>query len=316
VRDLGFSSAKFVRLIGAVVCAAVAAGGATADATAGPSPVTPRTYGPAFRTYGPARAWGGTEIRSLDPVRLGGNEFTASTTPGSTPKPPGSAPKHHGTAPKHPAHRDQILSNERTFTRWAYVNQILWIHQAPSTSSRHVGKLTWYTPDGFSSLYLLLRLHWDAHGQQWVKLRIPGRPNGRTGWVERGALGPFHLNHLLVVVNREQLRMTFYDNGRQIWSAPVGVGQPSMPTPTGHFWIDERFNIGNPGSGYYPFAFGTTDYSTLTDWPGGGVVGIHGPYYDAAGIPGYISHGCIRLHVPDDFWFAGHVQLGTPLHVV
>ena len=32
----------------------------------------------------------------------------------------------------------------------------------------------------------------------------------------------------------------------------------------------------------------------LTDWPGGGFIGIHGT--DAPGlIPGHVSHGCIRL---------------------
>ena len=58
------------------------------------------------------------------------------------------------------------------------------------------------------------------------------------------------------------------------------------------------------------------DYSTLTDWPGGGVVGSHGPYFASSGIPGYISHGCIRLQVADDFWLARHVSLGTPLRVL
>jgi lipoprotein-anchoring transpeptidase ErfK/SrfK len=162
----------------------------------------------------------------------------------------------------------------------------------------------------------VLRAHWDSRGQEWVKVRIPGRPNGRTGWVRRGALSAFHLNHLLVVVNRERLRMSFYVRGRRVWSAPVGVGKPNTPTPAGRFWINERFAILDPRSGYYPYAFGTTDYSTLTDWPGGGVVGIHGPYYDPQGIPGRISHGCIRLQVADDFWLAAHVRLGTPVHVV
>jgi hypothetical protein len=301
VRELDCFRAKFAGPIGTLACALLVAGGTTAGASA----LKPRTYGP-------ARAWGGTEIRSLDPVRIGGvaSEVAASKPPAS--KPPARKPP----ASKVTAHRDQVLSNENTFTRWAYVNRIAWIYATPRTSSRRVGQLTWYTPDGFSSIYLLLRAHWDARGGEWVKLRIPGRPNGRTGWVERDALGGLHLTHQLVVVNREQLRMYLYNNGRRIWTAPVGVGRPSMPTPTGHFWIDERFNIADPSSGYYPYAFGTTDYSTLTDWPGGGVVGIHGPYYDAPGIPGYISHGCIRLHVPDDFWLAAHLQLGAPLHVI
>ncbi len=132
----------------------------------------------------------------------------------------------------------------------------------------------------------------------------------------RDALGPFHLTHLLVVVNRARLRIYLYRDGRRIWSAPVGVGKPSSPTPAGHFWINERFKIADPSSGYYPYAFGTTDYSTLTDWPGGGVVGIHGPYYDPQGIPGRISHGCIRLEVSDDAWLARHLRLGTPVRVI
>jgi L,D-transpeptidase catalytic domain len=270
-----------LRHFAALLSAALTAGAATAGA----SPVRPATFGP-------ARAWGGTEIQSLDPTRL-----------------PGAMSESVGR-------RDQVLSNENTFTRWAYVNSIAWIRQAPSSSSPRVGHLSLYTQDGFSSIYVVLRAHWGARRQEWVKLRIPGRPNGRTGWVQRSALGSFYLTHLLVIVNRERRRMYFSSRGHQIWSAPVGVGKPSTPTPAGHFWINERFTITDPSSGYYPYAFGTTDYSTLTDWPGGGVVGIHGPYYDAQGIPGQISHGCIRLKVADDFWLAGHLELGTPLRVI
>jgi len=216
---------------------------------------------------------------------------------------------------KRTARHDQVLSDENTFTRWAYVTDLASIHRAPSNSAPRVGRLTLYTQDGFSSIYVVLRAHWDTH-REWVKLRIPGRPNGRTGWVPRSALGSFHLTHHLVIVNRAQRRMDFFNRGHRIWSAPVGVGRPGTPTPAGHFWIDERFQITDPRSGYYPYAFGTTDYSTLTDWPGGGVVGIHGPYFDPQGIPGQISHGCIRLRVPDDFWLARHLDLGTPLRVI
>jgi hypothetical protein len=221
-----------------------------------------------------------------------------------------------GAVPKGSRRHDQALSNETTFTRWAYVNRIVGIHRGPHASSPRVGRLTRHTVDGFSSIYLVLRAHWDRRGREWVKLRIPGRPNGRMGWVARDSLGQFHLTHSLVVVNRQKLQMYFYRRGRRIWSAPVGVGKPSTPTPAGHFWIDERFKIVDPGSGYYPYAFGTTDYSTLSDWPGGGVVGIHGPYYEPQNIPGRISHGCIRLRVDDDLWLARHMGLGTPLRVI
>jgi L,D-transpeptidase catalytic domain len=219
-----------------------------------------------------------------------------------------------GSAQTTPA--SEVLSNESTFTRWAYVARIVPIHAEPSVSSPEVTRLHWNTEDGFPEIYLLLRASWDAQGSEWVDLRIPGRPNGRTGWVPRTALGTFHLTHQLLVVNRARLRMSFYIDGRLRWSAPVGIGARSTPTPPGRFWIRERIKIDDPQSGYWPYAFGTSDYSTLTDWPGGGVVGIHGPYNEPQLIPGRISHGCIRLRVADDEWLAQHLGLGAPLHVL
>ncbi len=270
----------------AVVAGVVAVASATASAS------RTRAASPEIRR------WHGTWIESMDPGSTGVRAAASSSS--STPA----------------AHTDQVLSNEQSFTRWAYVTQIANIYRAPSTTSRQVSKLHWYTEDGFDEVYLLLRTHWDAKGKEWVQLRIPARPNGQTGWVRRSALGAFRLTNTRVLVNRERLRMSFFVNGRKIWSAPVGVGKAGTPTPSGHFWIRERFMVIPPSSGYYPYAFGTADYSTLKDWEGGGVVGIHGPYGESAGIPGYISHGCIRLKVSDDFWLGHHIQLGTPVQVV
>jgi lipoprotein-anchoring transpeptidase ErfK/SrfK len=52
---------------------------------------------------------------------------------------------------------------------------------------------------------------------------------------------------------------------------------------------------GFPGTFYGPLAFGTNARSpTLTDWPHGGVIGIHGTNRPDL-IPGRVSHGCVRL---------------------
>jgi hypothetical protein len=304
---------------GALVTAAAAIGaGGWLAAPSGASP----------QLLGSARTWHGIRIQSLDPVpaqfqhartaaaqasmaRSASATTTTTTTSTSTTTTPTTT-----TPTSPPKKKTLVLSNENSFSRWAYTNQIAWIHKQPSASSRRIVRTNWYTPDGFPELYLLLKQTSDSQGNTWVELRIPGRPNGRVGWVPRRALGNFHLTHEMIVVNREKARMYVYRYGRRIWSAPVGVGKASTPTPKGHFWIRERFKITNPSSGYYPFAFGTTDFSTLTDWPGGGVVGIHGPYFDPKGIPGHISHGCIRLEVAADAWLAHHITLGVPVHVV
>jgi hypothetical protein len=214
------------------------------------------------------------------------------------------------------AHRhDKLLSNERTFTRWAHPARIAFIYQRPSATARKVTRLRWLTEDGWPEVYLVLRAHWNRHGQEWVKLRVPVRPRGSTGWVRRQDLGAFGLTHARLVVDRRHLRIDLYERGHRVWSAPVAVGKPSTPTPAGHFWIREKIPIHDRSSGYWPYALGTSDYSTLTDWPKGGVVAIHGPYYDPSGIPGHISHGCIRLRTWDDAWLARHVGIGTPIVV-
>ena len=46
---------------------------------------------------------------------------------------------------------------------------------------------------------------------------------------------------------------------------------------------------------YGPLAFGTNARSpVLTDWPGGGFIGIHGTNQPEI-LPGRVSHGCVRL---------------------
>jgi L,D-transpeptidase catalytic domain len=244
-----------------------------------------------------AREWHGMTIRPLDPPR-------------------GAADARAAAAPTPPARRrDAVLSDERTFTRSAYSLARFAIRARPLAGAHRVGRVRLWTEDGFPEVYLALRSHWDHGGQEWVRIRIPGRPNGRTGWVRREALGRFRLTDLLVIVDRRRLRIVLRRDGRKVWSAPVGVGAPGTPTPRGRFWIRERFRIADPRSGYYPYAFGTAAYSVLTDWPGGGIVGIHGPYYAASAIPGRISHGCIRLRVRDDRWLARHIRVGVPLRI-
>ena len=209
----------------------------------------------------------------------------------------------------------KTLSNETTLSRWAYPNSTGPIYSRASGRARVIARLKLLTSDRLPQLYLLLAQQTDSHGNTWVKIRVPGRPNGRTGWVRSYTLGDFHVVHTLLVVNRHTLRVRLYKSGRVIFSAPIGVGRPSLPTPGGHFWAVEKFRVrGAPA--YGPFAIGTSAYSAhLTDWPGGGVVGLHGTNEPAL-VPGRPSHGCIRLHNSDIVRLYRVLPLGTPIHVI
>ena len=206
------------------------------------------------------------------------------------------------------------LSNERTRTTWAHPAERGRVRTRPALRARVIARLRPYTEDGFPEVYVLLASRVDSAGRTWVLLRVPGRPNGRVGWVRRVTLGGFHVTRDQLVVDRRRLRARFFVRGRRVWQAPVGIGKRSTPTPAGHFWIREVFRLRGHNA-YGPYAFGTSDYSVLSDWPGGGVIGVHGDLFAPGLIPGRPSHGCIRLHDGDDAWLGRHMHIGTPLLV-
>jgi lipoprotein-anchoring transpeptidase ErfK/SrfK len=206
------------------------------------------------------------------------------------------------------------LSDLRTLSRWAYPQAMAAVHQLPSARSRVVAQLHFLTTDGQAEVYLALRSYVIAP-QEWISVSIPGRPNGVTGWVPASALGELHVTREYLRVNRETLRATLYRDGRAIFRAPVGVGRPALPTPAGHFYVTERLTaLGGPF--YGPYALGTSAYApSLGDWPGGGVVGIHGTDEPQL-IPGRPSHGCIRLRNADIARLWPLVEVGTPIEIV
>ncbi|MCW2982692.1 MAG: ErfK/YbiS/YcfS/YnhG family protein, partial [Conexibacter sp.] len=155
----------------------------------------------------------------------------------------------------------------------------------------------------------------DARGALWVRVRLPALPNGRTGWVPRAALGAYGTTHTRLTIDRAALTATLVRDGRTVLEAPVGIGTAAAPTPAGRFVI--RNVLRRYRSPFYgPVAFGTSARSaTLTDWPGGGYIGIHGT--DRPGlVPGRVSHGCIRMRNGDILRLARLMQPGTPLTVL
>jgi hypothetical protein len=209
---------------------------------------------------------------------------------------------------------DELLSNERTVTRVAYVNAQSRVRSAPRASARTVARLRFRTEDGPPEVYLVLRSH-TAHGHVWLQVRIPKRPNGRTGWVPEESLSDLRVVRTALRINRKTLRATLSRAGRTVWSSRVGVGKASTPTPAGRFYVRERLRNLGGGGAYGPWAFGTSAYSRLSDWPGGGVVGIHGTNEPGL-IPGRPSHGCIRMPNDKIKRLAKLMPVGTPVRIV
>jgi L,D-transpeptidase-like protein len=210
--------------------------------------------------------------------------------------------------------RGDVALSRGSQSQWAYVLRPVAARTAASWSAPAAAVVAPATPEGDTNLVLTLAQRDDRNGDTWVRIRLAALPNGMTAWVPREALGDFHLVHTALVVDRSRLTISLFRNGRLVFRAPVGIGQPQWPTPRGQFYVRERLDgFGDPF--YGPIAFGTSGRSTrLTDWPGGGYIGIHGT--DAPQlIPGRISHGCIRLRNADIVRLSRMLPLGTPLTI-
>lgn len=186
----------------------------------------------------------------------------------------------------------EVLSDGQSTTRWAHATSEALVHTRPNGRSRQIARLRRRTEDGRPEVYVALRRE-----GAWVEVELPRRPNGGRGWVPAYALGPFHLRRTVLTVDRERLTAVLENEGRTVWRSRVGVGKASTPTPAGRFYVREGLRLASRGGVYGPYAFGTSAYSVLSDWPGGGVIGIHGTNEPEL-IPGRPSHGCVR--VPND----------------
>lgn len=221
------------------------------------------------------------------------------------------------TIPAHPASaaRVQRLSHPGHLSRWAYLEEATRAYARPTARSKVRAHLRLTTNDGTDEL-LFLEASLRVAGRTWVRVRLPVRPTGVTGWVPEDRLGAFQEVHTHLVVNRRTLRATLYRNGRRIFRAPVGVGKPGTPTPAGRFYVRSRLTGFGPSSMYGPLAFGTSAASrVLTDWPGGGYIGIHGTSWPSL-VPGRPSHGCIRMHNADILRLGRLMGVGTPVTII
>jgi lipoprotein-anchoring transpeptidase ErfK/SrfK len=204
------------------------------------------------------------------------------------------------------------LSSAAARWKWAPVRRAVVARRRPGVTAPALTVLSATTPEGTTNIVLLLgsRLRRD---RLWVHVRLPMLPNNTTGWVPRDALGGYAVVSTHLVVDLERLRATLFRDGRAVFHAPVGVGRPEWPTPKGTFYIRNQLTLAS--TFYGPVAFGTSARSAvLTDWPAGGYVGIHGTNEPEL-VPGYVSHGCIRMRNDDILRLAKLMPVGTPLTV-
>jgi lipoprotein-anchoring transpeptidase ErfK/SrfK len=155
----------------------------------------------------------------------------------------------------------------------------------------------------------------DLRGNHRAPVRLTGTETPQN--VSRATFGP------VIVIRNVGHTLTLYDGMHLVRRFGVATGQPAYPTPNGRFSIAVMWK--NPW--WYPpaspWAVGEkpvppgpgnplgTRWMGLTS-PG---VGIHGtPQPQSIGYS--LSHGCIRMRIPDAEWLFDHVRVGATVFIV
>ncbi len=157
------------------------------------------------------------------------------------------------------------------------------------------------------------------HGRPWLRVLLPIRPDGATGWIPRDNVALLSTRYWITVDKRARM-VTIYRDDRPVHRYEAVIGKPATPTPDGLAAIYEKDPQPDPGGFLGPWALPLTALSNVLENFGGGPgrIAIHGR--DGASLQDPLgsarSHGCIRIDNGPIVWMAQHIPQGTPVQIV
>jgi lipoprotein-anchoring transpeptidase ErfK/SrfK len=185
---------------------------------------------------------------------------------------------------------------------------------APSRYSHVVKTFPRVNQQGAVQVYDLVDHVINRRGHRWYQALLPMRPNGTKGWIRAGELRLRQTSYRIDISQRK-LTLKVYRNCWLFRTFPIGLGKESTPTPVGRFYIGSLMQPTLANSVYGKWAYGLSAFSdAITDWTGGGVIGIHGTN-DPSSVGQTVSHGCIRMRNEDIDTLVKLLPLGTPVRI-
>jgi len=187
---------------------------------------------------------------------------------------------------------------------------------SPNRGSRPVGTVSRTRPITGEQTALPVIAHAsDAHHAAWLKVLLPGRPNGHTGWISTRWTTPA-VTRWQITVRLSTRQVIVLRDGHVARTFKGVVGKPSTPTPLGRFFVEETVALSRSEVGA-PYALALSARSNvLQEFAGGpGQIALHGTD-NVGGVPGTAaSHGCVRLATQAITWLGTRIGPGTPVTI-
>jgi hypothetical protein len=210
----------------------------------------------------------------------------ASPTPAPAAPPAPSRPQPQCELGKVHAVGDEVL----TFA--AVAKRPLTARRSPNGDP--IGSFETVNVNNHATVFQVRGVTRDSCGQAWYYAALPMRPNGVAGFI-RARDVRIEKVRTRIALDLSQRELVLYRDNEPILSAPVAVGAPSTPTPTGRYYVNQRIIASDPTGPWGPAALGISAFSdVLQEWSQGGPIAIHGTN-DPSSIGRAASHGCVRL---------------------
>jgi lipoprotein-anchoring transpeptidase ErfK/SrfK len=155
----------------------------------------------------------------------------------------------------------------------------------------------------------------DQAGNTWLKVLLPRKPNGSTGWVRRDQVTLTGISrHAEVDLSARTLRLFQGDRVERVYQ--VAVGKPGTPTPTGTFFVTLKLRPPQISTTYGAWALGLSAYSPVLNQfgTGDGQIALHG-WANLGDLGLAVSHGCVRLDNQAVSTLAAELPLGAPVTI-
>ena len=189
-------------------------------------------------------------------------------------------------------------------------------HVARSRPNRHAQRIEYVAARRpLTGVRTVLPVLGNAKRRAWIRVRLPGRPNGHAGWI-RAAHTRRTSTLWRLSLDLASRRVTVYLAGRVKRRFSAVIGTSATPTPRGRYFVEEGVALASWHAGG-PFALATSARSNvLQEFAGGpGQIALHGTAGLAGALGSASSHGCIRLSTDAITWLAQRVGGGVPLTI-
>jgi lipoprotein-anchoring transpeptidase ErfK/SrfK len=192
-------------------------------------------------------------------------------------------------------------------------------HEAMSRPSKHSTPVYYVQArrpiTGERTVLPILGHRTSANGVRWLHVKLPGRPNGLTGWIrKRATLQATTRWHIVIDVSSRHV--IAYKRAHQVRVFRAVVGKPSTPTPLGNFFVEEsiRLPAGDVGA---PYALALSARSNVfQEFTGGpGQIAMHGLANVGGVLGSAASHGCVRLSTEAMSWLVARIGPGAPVTI-